>query len=166
MAAVEAPKSDMINECVVPLFNIQPTIELPECQEAEPMEVVKGHQNLFSTTLGVTTAAEHYIPTTGNPVKIPPHRIPAHFEIKLKNRSRQCWKMESLKKVVVLGWLRLYLFPKKSGDIRLCVDYRELNKKLSRMLIHYCFRVKYKTISPALNFSPRLIYRAVIGSFQ
>ncbi len=29
---------------------------------------------------GKTTAAHHYIPTSGTPTKVPPRRIPAHFK--------------------------------------------------------------------------------------
>ena len=38
----------------------------------------KYHQ-LFCTRPGYTENAWHYIPTAGNPVKVPPRRIPAHY---------------------------------------------------------------------------------------
>ena len=43
-------------------------IELPECPALALQAVVEEYQVLFHTIPGVTEAACHYIPTTGNPV--------------------------------------------------------------------------------------------------
>ena len=75
---VERTKNDtsVINECAVPLFNTPPDIELPECRNPKLMEIL---QALVRTVPGVTTVSQHYIPTTGNPVKVPPWCIPVHY---------------------------------------------------------------------------------------
>ena len=71
--------------------------------------------------------AEHFIPTTGSPIKIPPHRIPANNRVE-----------DQLQQMLATGiieessnpWMApMFFVRKKSGDLRLCVDYRELNKR-------------------------------------
>lgn len=86
---MDEPKNDnMINECAVPLFNIPSSLELPECQNSDLSEVVMEHKNLFRTAPAITTAAQLYISTTGNPVKIPPRRIPGHYRDEVENQIK------------------------------------------------------------------------------
>ena len=83
----------------------------------------------FVTRLGTTTLAEHFIPTSGNPVKIPPCHIPAHYWVEVK---KQLQSMLDAGIIVESSspWMAPAVFVrKKSGEIRLCVDYSELNKK-------------------------------------
>ena len=87
------------------------------------------YQCLFKTVPGVTTLTYHHIPTTGNPVRVPPRRIPAHYKEEV-----ECQVQQMLQKGVIkessTPWMAPAVFVrKKSGEIRLCVDYCELNKK-------------------------------------
>ena len=79
VAATEAAKNDVIDECAVPLFHRSPAIECQECEKVDFIDVIHEYCELFRTIPGTTQAALHYIPTEGTPVRVPPRRIPAHF---------------------------------------------------------------------------------------
>lgn len=61
IAGREQANTDVIDECAVPMYQKPTSIDLPECP-------------------GVTDSAHHYIPMSGNPVRVPPWRIPAHYQ--------------------------------------------------------------------------------------
>ena len=46
--------------------------------------LIETHKQLFNTSPGRTTVTEHFIPTMGNPVKIPPCRVPVHYRAKVQ----------------------------------------------------------------------------------
>ncbi len=81
VAAVEEPNTDVVDDCAVPLFHQAPHVELRECPSPLLRGVVKEYYELFRTTPGVTEAAQHFIPTTGHPVKVLLRRIPAHYRL-------------------------------------------------------------------------------------
>ena len=68
---------DVTDECSVPRFSSM--VEFPQCQNSQLAAVMQEFSCLFTTTPGRTDVAYHSIPTTGNPVKVPPRRIPAHY---------------------------------------------------------------------------------------
>ena len=37
----------------------------------------------------MTSEAQHYIPTTGNPVRVPPRRIPAHYRDEVEQQMQE-----------------------------------------------------------------------------
>ena len=84
---------------------------------------------MFWTSPGRTTVAEHFIPTTGAPVKIPPHRIPANYRLDVEKQIQTTLKEGIIEECSSL-WLAPVVFVRmKTGDIRICIDYRELNKR-------------------------------------
>ena len=86
------------------------------------------YHGLFCTKPGYTEDAWHYIPTVGNPVKVPPRRIPAHY------RAEVCQQVQTMLDEGIIRhnknpWMAPAVFvPKKSGQLRICIDYRELRK--------------------------------------
>ena len=54
--------------------------------------------------------------------------------------------------------------PKKSGELRLCVEYQELNKKTSKDA--YPLPLLDEIVLLGLQLSPHYIYIAVTDSFQ
>ena len=91
---------------------------------------VKRFEVLFSTVPGSTTAAYHTIPTADHPpVRVPPRRVPANYRTEVE---RQLTGMldRNIIRVSSSPWLTPAVYvPKKSGEIRICIDYRELNKQ-------------------------------------
>ena len=105
---------------------------MPECPAPALYSVVAEYQDLFRTTPGVTEEAYHFIPTTGNPVKVPPRRVPAHYREEVDRQIRTMLEQGIIEESSS-PWMAPAVFvPKKSGDLRLCVDYRELNKRTTK----------------------------------
>ena len=132
ITAITDPTTDVVDECAVPKFGGPVHTELPTCSRSDLAEIVHNYQHLFRTTPGVTSVAHHFIPTTGNPVRIPPRRIPAHYRAEVE-RQLQDMLNQGIIEESSSPWMAPAVFvPKKSGDLRLCIDYRELNKKTSK----------------------------------
>ena len=107
-------------------------MEYPECHSSELMNVVEEYQSLFGTIPGATEISHHYIPTTGAPIRVPPRRIPAHYREEVEKQINTMLQ-QGIIEVSSSPWMAPAVFVlKKSGEIRLCIDYRELNKKTKK----------------------------------
>ena len=64
---------ESLDDCTVPLFykSHTPTHELPLCPLPLLYSLLEEHKDLFRTVPGHTDIAEHFIPTSSSPVKIP-----------------------------------------------------------------------------------------------
>ena len=104
--------------------------DMPPCSDITTNNVLLEYKHLLRSKSGATTLAYHHIPTTENPVRVPPRQIPDHYKEEVK-----CQIQEMLQQGIIeencSPWMALQflLGIKKSGDIRTCIDYRELNKK-------------------------------------
>ena len=119
-------------EYSVPSFQRSADVQLPECPKASFLAIVEEYQDLFWTNPGLTDQACHFIPTTRNPVRVPPRRIPAQYR---KEVDKQLEEMLQLGIITESNspWMAPAVYVrKKSGELRMCVDYRELNKKTSK----------------------------------
>ena len=88
--------------------------------------------DLFRTKPGVTEAVYHFISTTGNTVKVPTGCVPVHYREGIDHQI-QTMLDEGIIEESHSPWMAPAVFvPKKSGDLRLCIDYRELNKKTTK----------------------------------
>ena len=72
-------QEENIDNCTVPKFDQLIQIEYPQCTNSTFDYVVQEYRELFTTSPGKTTAADHYIPTSRVPTRVPPRHIPAHF---------------------------------------------------------------------------------------
>ena len=129
VAALSQSSEEVIDDCAVPIFTASTTYEMPNCNDPHLSSLLKEHKDLFRMTPGKTMVTEHYIPTNGNPVKIPPRRIPANYRDEV-----QCQINTMLEQGIIepssSPWMAPAVFVrKKNGEVRLCVDYRELNKR-------------------------------------
>ena len=79
---------------------------------------------------GSINMAFHTIETADNAlIRVPPRRIPAHFRDKIQNQL-QDMLARNIIRVSSSPWLAPAVYvPKKNGDIRIYIDYRELNKR-------------------------------------
>ena len=131
LAMVNTHSDDTVDDCAVPLFTKAkaPACELPDCAMPSLSSLLQEFQDLFSTTPGTTNLAEHFIPTNGNPVKVPPRRIPANFRDEVEEQLDTMLKMGIIEECSS-PWMAPTVFVrKKNGELRMCIDYRELNKK-------------------------------------
>ena len=121
---------DLVDDCAIPLFGEKPLqYDVPLCNISTLAPLLNQYKSLFKTCLGSTNIAEHFIPTTGMPVKVPPHCIPANYRSEVESQI-QIMLQEGVIEECLSPWMAPAVFVwKKTGDIRICVDYRELNKK-------------------------------------
>ena len=120
---------DMGDECTIPSFIDDGTVILPSCSDPVLMPIVEKYCELFRNCPGRTDVGEHHIPTTGNPVRVPPRRIPAQYreevEVQIKDMLDKGIIEESSS-----PWMAPAVYrTKKTGEVRICVDYRALNKQ-------------------------------------
>ena len=129
VASLTESSEDIIDNCAVPLFDAVSSYDMPQCQDSDLTALLEQHRELFCNTPGKTNVTEHFIPTVGNPVKIPPRRIPANYRTEVEHQISSMLQ-QGIIEVSSSPWMAPAVFVrKKSGEIRLCVDYRELNKK-------------------------------------
>ena len=124
--------TDAADECSVPRFSGPDLYDIPECEHPSLAQVVDEFLELFKTKPGKTMVEYHYISTTGCPVKVPPRRIPAHYREEVKQQLQDMLNQGIIQESSSPWMAPAVYVPKKSGEIRLCVDYRELNKKTTK----------------------------------
>ena len=123
---------DIVEECSVPHYDKPISYEVPPCSDINIGEVLREYKYLFRSIPGATTMAFHHIPTTDNPIRVPPRRIPGHYKKEIEHQIHDMLQQGIIEESCS-PWMAPAVFVrKKSGDIRLCVDYRELNKKTQK----------------------------------
>lgn len=128
----EDPSFNMIDECSIPQYGNPVKFDVPCCDDVEIDMLLMEYKDLFRSIPGVTKLAYHHIPTAGNPVRVPPRRVPAHYKEEVEHQIQQMLQ-EGIIEESSSPWMAPAVFvQKKSGEIRLCVDYRELNKKTQK----------------------------------
>ena len=79
ISAIAAVSQSSEEDCAVPIFTASPTYEMPACNDPHLSSLMNVHKDLFRTIPGKTMVTELFIPTNGNPVKVPPRQIPANY---------------------------------------------------------------------------------------
>ena len=106
--------------------------DLPFCTDPAINSVLKDYNDLFATIPGVTTMVHHHIPTTGNPVRVPPRRMPIQYKENIECQIQQMLERGIIEESTS-PWMAPAVFVRNnSGDIRICIDYRELNKRTQK----------------------------------
>lgn len=124
----ESP-DEAIDDYAVLAFDASTSYDLPQCKNACLSALLEDHKELFQTIPGKTNIAEHFIPTSGNPVKIPPCRIPVHYRAEVEQQLSTMLQ-QSVIEVSSSTWMAPAVFVcKKTGEIRLCINYQKLNKR-------------------------------------
>ena len=73
------PNTNVVEECTIEaLAHVRPCFNT----------VVKEFSDLLSIHLGVTKAATHHINTVEPPARVPPRRIPVHFQEEVEHQIR------------------------------------------------------------------------------
>ncbi|KFD60559.1 hypothetical protein M514_27263 [Trichuris suis] len=115
-------------ECEVPWFGNATKCELPVAPTIYN-GLLGNFKSLFVAKPGRTNLAKRAIITEGNPVRVPPRRIPEQFRNTVHQRIEQMLN-EGIIRRSQSPWLAPAVFTcKKDGSLRLCVDYRQLNKR-------------------------------------
>eukprot|EP00731_Ephydatia_muelleri_P008077 Em0004g415a len=129
VADITDPDTNIVDECTIPEFGDHTGIEAPAYVRPCFNSVVKEFSDLLSTHPGVTKAATHHINPVGPPARVPPRRIPVHFQEEVEHQIRNMLQKGIIKESSSPWMAPAVYVRKKTGEIRLCVDYRELNKR-------------------------------------
>ena len=129
---IEDEGAEATEECTVPRFGGPVNYDFPKRKVDTFTALVKEYRDLFTTTPGSTTLAQHYIPTSGSPTRVPPRCIPAHYVEEVEQQIQEMLAQGIIEESSS-PWMAPAVFVrKKTGELRLCVDYRELNKKTTK----------------------------------
>ena len=129
IAAVGEMTTEITNDCAIPDYGAPKQYELPNCSNTLLSTVVDKFKDLFCTTPGHTSVSSHHIPTKRLPIRVPLRRVPAHY------RNEVEWQINQMLTQGIISessspWMTPAVFvPKKSGELRICIDYRQLNKQ-------------------------------------
>ena len=127
--SISQSTDDTMDDCALPIFDATTSYDLPSCSDAILLSLIETHKQLFNNSPGRTTVTEHYVPTMGNPVKIPPRRVPVHYRAEVQQQINSTLQ-QGIIEPNSSPWMAPAVFVcKKNGEVRLCVDYRELNKR-------------------------------------
>ena len=134
---------DLVDDCAIPFFGEKSLqYDIPLCNISTLAPLFNQYKNLFKTCPGSTNIAEHFIPTIGTPVKVPPRHIPANYHSEVESQI-QMMLQEGVIEECSSPWMAPAVSVwKKTGDIRICVDYAyplphpdEVQDKLSGSMI-------------------------------
>ena len=99
-------------------------------------EIIERNKNVFMADnwdIGCTELITHHIKTNGGPILIKPRRQPVNLEEKIEEAIQNLWNNDVIKKCnspwntpLVCVW------KKEKKDIRLCLDFRQLNQITER----------------------------------
>ena len=105
-----------------------PTVDMPADVHPALMSVLQEYKSLFSTELGKTTITEHTMKTgEALPIKVPPRPIPFHYADRVHQQLQEMTQ-EGIIRPSTSPWCAPAVYvPKPSGEIRICVDYVQLN---------------------------------------
>jgi len=128
---VNSESEDIIDNCAICLFgkSSHACLDIHKCTNSLLLAVLEQHRNPFRQTPGQTQLAEHFIPTNGTPVKIPPQRIPVLFCTEIEEQIQAMMQDDIIEKSSSPWMSPAVSVHKKNGDVPICVHYRALTKQ-------------------------------------
>ena len=130
VASITSCDVEVDEHTAMPLFNAPQELLQSPVVPPRYESLLALHCDLFRLRPGSTNVVYHHITTGENaPVRVPARRIPMHWRDKI---------MAQLDSMLAHGIIRPSSSPwlapavytaKKNGDVRIAVDYRELNKR-------------------------------------
>ena len=131
-AAILSGDEDDTENCAIPRFTHPGKSTLPASSDAY-MDIIKEYKSLFCSVPGKTDAIYHHIPTRNSkPIRVPPRRIPVHYKEEVQQQIAEMLQQGIIQESSS-PWLAPCVFvPKRNGELRICIDYRELNKRTEK----------------------------------
>jgi hypothetical protein len=87
------------------------------------IQVLEGHDSMWSDRLGQIQAVEHHIPTNGQPISSQPYRaVPQSREL-IDAEIQRMLKIDVIEAATSPWSSPIVLIPKPDGSIRVCIDY-------------------------------------------
>ena len=120
------------------------------------VHLLNQYRHLFRTSHGNTTMADHFIPTTGTPVKVHHEEFLLTTALKLRIRFKPCCKKVLSKNIQVLGWHRLYSYERKQVLSEYALITENSTKRRLRRCTHYPVLMRYKIVRIYHIFNTRL----------
>lgn len=106
---------------------------LSDEQVDEVMSLLRQYPDAFSKTIdeiGYTDIVEHKIYTVHNvPIQLPDRMVPPKLVPEVKNQLQEWLDKGIFRESESCYASQMVLIRKKTGEIRICLDFRELNKK-------------------------------------
>ena len=114
-------------------FHVDLGASLSPSEKKQVLEVLHRYSNIFShhdADLGFTDTVEHKITTTDDiPVKQPDRRVPPQLVPEVKNILEKWLDAGIIKESNSPFASQMVMVRKKTGEIRICIDFRQLNNK-------------------------------------
>ena len=111
----------------------QAKFDMPKDSHPTLGPVLKEHEKLFQVQLGLTDVTEHVIDTgDAPPVKVPARPIPFHYRDIVHDQLLEMAK-DGIIRPSNSPWCAPAVYvPKNNGEVRICVDYVQLNKSTKK----------------------------------
>ena len=129
MIAAVGTDSDVPEDCAIPDFGVPNTYELPKNCGSDFRQLIKQHKT-YDSKENYTRLPLHL--NKGFTIHVPPRRVPGYYRQEV-TRQIELMLAQGVIKESSSPWMAPTVFvPKKLGELRICVDYRSLNKQTAR----------------------------------